>query len=136
MNAGCALHLDIRATIAIAAAVGFGGILFIFLVDAASFSGCCCGCGGRVLLSGGIGQTRWGCPSWDLPCNASEALELETALGPLAARFAGPVEGTKPSVDGSLVGLGTKLMAASGFGMVNSSVLTINLISVDSFWGK
>lgn len=47
-----------------------------------------------------------GRPSTYLPHDAGEALELEAASLPFAARFSGSIESSKASIDGSLIGFG------------------------------
>lgn len=55
----------------------------------------------------------WGGPCRQRPYDSSETLDSEPCLFPLPARFAGSVKSTKSGVDGSLIGLGTKLVTDS-----------------------
>lgn len=128
MDAGRALHLDIRTAVAVGNAVDFIAVfvsVFVLLVLLVAALG---GRGGRVLGAGFGDGPRRSSPSWDFPDDSGETLELEAALGPSPAGLARPIEGTEARVDGSLVSLGTKLMgrrAGRRTTVVDSTVLPV-----------
>ncbi len=63
----------------------------------------------------------WCCPTWDLPDDTGEALQFETTLLPLAAWLACSIEGSKASVDSTLVGFGSKFVCSGTVGSSWSS---------------
>lgn len=135
MDAGHALHLDIRTAVAVRNAIILGhavGFVSVFLVlFVASF-----GRRGSRVFGARLGNgSRRSSPSWYLPDNSSKALQCEATLGPSAARLARTVEGAKACVDGSLVGLGAEFVSSRASrctAVVDSTVLPIwgSLISI------
>lgn len=127
MVAGGTLHLDVVAAVAVAGTVGLLAILLIFLGATL---------GGRGRGSGRIFSTRlWSLllgsdPARNLPCDACKALELEASLGPSATRLARAIESAKACIDGTLVCLGSQLVASSRLGarMIDRTVLQTRLL--------
>lgn len=111
MNTHDAVHLDTPPPVAMVDAVFFLTIGLVFF--GAAIVGAMAGRGGRGRDSSGVrgifvrGPFSRSPPAGNLPQDAGEALEPEAASFPFAARFAGSIEGSKASVDGSLVGFGT-----------------------------
>lgn len=116
LDAGQALHLDVGArgavVLALAARVAPHAVLLVLLAAAAvgrrgrrgRHAVLPIGCG-RLVGRLGLGRRR---PPVDLPVHPREGLELEAALGPLAAGLAAAVEGAQAGVDSALVRLGAQ----------------------------
>ena len=54
--------------------------------------------------------SAWCSPRWKRPLDTGEALDGEAFLGPFPTWFTSPIQGTKPSIDGSLIRFGAKLV--------------------------
>ena len=116
VDARYALHVDIAAAVAVVALD-----LSVFLVLLVATLG---GYRRRRLLGGFRLGFGWCRPPRYLPDDASETLEPEAALGPLAAWLARPIKGSETSVDSTLVGLGAQLVCGgAGRSRVDSTVL-------------
>lgn len=82
MVTGRTLHLYVVSSIAIASTVALVAVLFVLLAAALGR------CSSRI-LGAGFGSLLLRChPARDLPCHTSEALQLESSLGPSATGFA------------------------------------------------
>jgi hypothetical protein len=117
--AGGTLHLNVVAAVAVAGTVGLLAILLIFL-------GATLGRRSSRIFGAGLGSLLLGSdPARNLPCDACKALELKASLGPSATRLARAIESAKASVDGTLVCLGSQLVASSrlGAGVIDRTVL-------------
>ncbi len=68
----------------------------------------------------------WCCPTWYLPDDTGEALQLEATLLPLATWLACSIEGSKTSVDSTLVGFGSKFVCSGAIGSSWSSARVVD----------
>lgn len=114
LDAGQALHLDVGARGAVVLALAGVAHAVLLVLLAAAAVGRRGRRGGHAVLPVrggglvgrlGLGRRR---PPVDLPVHAGEGLELEAALGPLAAGLAAAVEGAQAGVDSALVRLGAQ----------------------------
>lgn len=115
------MHLNVTGDVAVAGAVSLLSILLVLLAAAVG------GRNRRVLGARLNTVLLRGCPAWNLPDDASKALESEAALGPFATGLAGAVECAQAGVDSTLVCLGTKLVTSTssvgGAGVIDRAVL-------------
>jgi hypothetical protein len=120
-----ALHLHVRADVAVGSADNAGHFVLVLLAATVVR-----GWGGRVLSCGIWVCLRGRRPSRNLPDDASKALEGESSSGPFAARLARSIECTKSGIDSALVRLGAKFVSA-GYSVrrgrvVDGSILTMS----------
>lgn len=133
LDTGNALHLNISSRVT---DVAFGRltsgfhVIFLAAASGANHSRCrgtlWCALGSLDRL--GFGRSS---PARDLPFDTSKCLEAEASPVPLAAWLATAVEGTQPSVDSSLICLGTESVGIAT-GRLQSSVFPVNM----SVWGE
>lgn len=108
------------------------GLAIVFVLFAATIVGR--GRGARV-FGAGLGRLLGRCgPSGELPDDAGEGLEGESAACPSAAGLARSIESAKAGVYSTLIRLGAELVASAGLvrrvGVIDGPVFPVIVVSI------